>query len=384
MRRRHRVLVSGGVVGASIALVLGLVFLGSASQGPLGAILGLFGGQVSRLEARLVQQARGPGRAASLAWLPPLASSREALRDPPRILLGAYDDDIPATLDGVLALERATGASFPLIHLYTAWGDRPDQRFPGRVMQAIVALGSIPVVTWEPWLVDFENRLHPHLPLRDDRDRGGMAAIAAGDYDAYVDAWAREAARFGRPFFLRFGHEMNDPYRYPWGPHNNRPEDFVAAWRHVVERFEAAGATQVLWVWSPHLAYEGWEWYWPGEDVVDWIATGVLNYGTVANWSRWWSFEDIFGRHYEAVEAFGKPIMIAEFGSLAVGGDRAEWYREALQDLPRRHPGVRALLFFHVGADRTLTYQALDWSFLEDPEGLAAIRDALAGWPPST
>jgi hypothetical protein len=342
------------------------------------------GGQVSRLEARLVQQARGPGRAGSLAWLAPLATSPDALRDPPRVLLGAYDDDLPGTLEGVLALERALGVSFPLVQVYTAWGDRAEQRFPVRVLEAIAGLGSIPVVTWEPWLVDFENRLHPHLPLRDDRDRGGMAAIAAGDYDSYLDTWAREAARFGRPFLLRFGHEMNDPYRYPWGPHNNRPEEFVAAWRHVVEHFRAAGADQVLWVWSPHLAYEGWEWYWPGDDVVDWIATGVLNYGAVANWSRWWSFEDIFGRHYASVAAFEKPIMIAEFGSLAVGGDRAEWYRQALRDLPLRHPLVKALLFFHVEADRTLTYQALDWSFLDVPGDLLAVREALAGWPPPT
>jgi hypothetical protein len=183
------------------------------------------------------------------------------------------------------------------------------------------------------------------------------------------------------PILLRFAHEMNDPYRYPWGPQNNAPEEFIAAWRHVRERFDAAGADNVLWVWSPHVAYAGFEAFYPGDDAVDWVATGALNYGTVAPWSRWWTFAEIFGDRYPALAAFGKPIMLAEFGSLAVGGDRAEWYRQALADLPTLYPAVRSILFFHVAQDATVTYQTLDWSFVDDPDVVLAVRRALATWP---
>jgi len=277
----------------------------------------------------------------------------------------------------VIDLERALGTTFPLVSLYTAWGDRPEQRFPSREVEAIAALGSIPMVTWEPWLATFEPRQHPHLALRHERDRGGLLAVARGDYDFYIDAWAREAARFGRPLLLRPAHEMNDPYRYPWGPQNNEPQDFIAAWRRIVDRFRAAGAHNVVWVWSPHVAYAGYEAYWPGDDYVDWVATAALNYGTVAYWSQWWSFEEIFGRHYDFLAGLGKPIMIAEFGTLTVGGDRAEWYRRAFAAL-ERYPQVRALLFFHVDDDTTVTRQAIDWSFLDDSETLAAVREGIA------
>ncbi len=172
---------------------------------------------------------------------------------------------------------------------------------------------------------------------------------------------------------------MNDPYRYPWGPHHNDPADFVAAWRHVVKRFRAAGAANVVWVWSPHLAYD-YAAHYPGNDVVDWVGTGVLNYGTVAYWSQWWSFEEIFGQKYDTFAAYGKPIMIAELGSLAVGGDRATWFREALTDLPRRYPAVKAALFFHVNKDATVTYQALDWSFIHDEALTQTISESLATW----
>lgn len=382
MKRRYRITLTALAAGLSVAAVLGLVVLGSASEGPLSTLFQRIGTGVSGLESRLARTLRGPGRAADLEWLQRLRDHPDSLRRPDTLLLGAYDDDVPAGFEHLIAFEEALGRRLPLIQVYTAWGDERQHGFPERMVEAIDQLGSIAVVTWEPWLTTFENRLHPHLALRDVRDRGGLAAIARGDYDFYLDAWAREAARFGEPLLVRFAHEMNDPYRYPWGPQNNPPQDFIAAWRHVVERFRAAGATNVLWVWSPHVAYAGYEVYWPGDEYVDWVATGALNYGTVAYWSQWWTFDQIFGQHYDFLEGFGKPIMVAEFGSLAVGGDRAAWYREALEGFRERFPEVHALLFFHVEEDATVTQQTLDWSFLDAPEVLEAVREALGPVPP--
>lgn len=376
MRRRTRIALVAGTGVASIALVLGLTRLGSVAEGPLSFALRSVGSLVGRIEGGIIQRVRGPGRTAELAWLEPLRSIPDSLRQPDRLLFGAYTEGVPATLQGIVDLERSLGTNFPLIQLYTAWGDEPAQHFPRRVVDAIAALGSIPVVTWEPWLSTFEPRLHPQLPLRAERDRGGLSGIARGDYDFYIDAWAREAASFRRPILVRLAHEMNDPYRYPWGPQNNGPQEFIDAWRRVVDRFRAAGATNVLWVWSPHIAYAGYEVYWPGADYVDWVATGVLNYGTVAYWSEWWSFDEIFGSRYEFLAGFGKPIMIAEFASLAVGGDRADWYRQAFDSLSR-HPAVRALLFFHVDDDQTVTRQAIDWSFAADSAALSAVREGV-------
>ena len=377
MKRAHRLLFTGLVAGGSVALVSGLVRLGDVTAGPIGHALQSIGTGVSALEARAAQRVRGPGRARDLAWLEPLRSDVQALVGTDTLLLGAYHSDLPASFEGVLGFEEALGATLPLLQVYTAWGDRPEQRFPMRVAQAIWELGSIPVVTWEPWLADFDNRLHPEIPLRQDRDRGGLAGIAAGLYDFYIDAWAVDAASFGMPVVLRFAHEMNDPYRYPWGPQNNGSADFIAAWRHVVERFRAAGAHNVLWVWSPHTAYDGYMEFYPGDDVVDWVATGALNYGTVAHWSRWWTFDEIFGDRYAELASLGKPIMIAEFGSLAVGGDRARWYQDAVADLRERYPAVVALLFFEVASDRTVTYQALDWSIAGDPATLGVVSEVL-------
>ena len=133
----------------------------------------------------------------------------------------------------------------------------------------------------------------------------------------------------------------------------------------------------MLWVWSPHVAYEYWDLYYPGDDYVDWVATGVLNFGPIAQWSQWWSFADIVGTKYPTLAKFGKPIMIAELGSLAVGGDRAAWYGDAIRSLPRDYPAIRALVFFHARDDQTVTYQKVDWTVVGDSVVSDTIRVAL-------
>jgi len=377
MRRRYRIaLVAAFSVSAAVA-ILGLSALGDASEGPLSTALGWIGAAAGSIEHRVRDRLAGAPRRETLRWLEPYRTSADRLRNPDFVMLGAYDSGIPHTLDGVLALESRIVAPLPLVQVYVAWGDKPDQQFPVELLTAIEGLGSIPVVTWEPWLVDFENVRHPGIALRDKRDSHGLADVARGKYDFYVDAWARAAARFGKPFFVRLAHEMNDPYRYPWGPQNNTKEEYIAAWRHVVERFRRAGATNVLWVWSPHVGYDYWDLYYPGDAYVDWVATGVLNFGPIAQWSKWWTFAEIFGQKYPRLASFGKPIMIAELGSLAVGGDREQWYRDALESIPREYPAVRAVLFFHARDDQTVTYQKVDWTIAGDSALSAAVRQSL-------
>ncbi|MGK2962149.1 MAG: glycoside hydrolase family 26 protein [Gemmatimonadaceae bacterium] len=382
MKRRARI----GLVLAGIAAGVGAVYLltamSSAAGGPIAAGLQRAGALVGSIEHRVRARIRGPGRAAGLAWLD--RSNIGYLKNPDSVLLGAYDGRLPASLDGVIDLESQIGVTLPLIQLYAAWGDEPEHQFPLVMANAVWSIGSVPMITWEPWLTEFDGRRRTYLPLREARDNHGLAAIARGDYDFYVDEWAESAARFGRPLYLRFAHEMNDPYRYPWGPQNNTKEEFVAAWRRVVTRFRAAGATNVIWVWSPHVAYEYWDLYYPGAGTVDWVATGVLNFGPIAQWSRWWTFDEIFGTKYQTLAAFGKPVMIAEFGSLAVGGDRAVWYTDALSDLPASYPAVKSLLFFETGSDQTVTYQKVDWRIAADTTVAAAVAQAVASWAPSS
>lgn len=366
MKTQQRVLVVIAILAGIIAGIAALTTTSMESKGPLSSLLERSASAVGELEHAVRRKIMGSGRADGLAWFEPNRENAQFLKNPDRILFGAYDGGIPQTLDGVVELERAVGTVFPLIHFYAAWGDKPEQQFPLQLVTAIWDLGSVPVITWEPWLDDFENAAHPNVPLRGKRDLHGLSAVAGGTYDFYIDEWAQAAARFKRPVYIRFAHEMNDPYRYPWGPQNNSKEEYISAWRHVVDRFRAAGANNVIWVWSPHVAYEYWDLYYPGAQYTDWIGTGALNYGPIAYWSKWWGFDEIFGQKYPRMAEFGKPIMIAEFGSLAVGGNRAEWYGSAFDEVANQEPAVKAILFFNKRDDQTVTSQRIDWTIAGD------------------
>ena len=381
MPRLKRVYYFIALLAVAALTVLALTFAGTRSEGPIGDFLTGIGTFLSTAESRMAQRMRGPGRVAELEWFNPLRRDREALADPDQVLLGAYDNWLPTSLEGLMRMEAALERPMPLVHFFTAWGDAPEHRFPRRAADAIWEVGSVPIITWEPWLSTFDRGRHAHLPPVDRRDMEGMAAVARGEYDFYLAGWGREAAAFGRPVFVRFGHEMNDAYRYPWGPHHNRPQEYIDAYRHVVEVVRAQGATNVLWIWSPHIAYDDFDLYYPGDDVVDWVGATVLNYGTVAYWSEWWTFDDIFTRKYDRLAQYGKPIMVAEFGTLMAGGERAPWFEQALTRLPQRLPNVKAVLFFHSRRDDSITYQALNWAFDEDPGVVQAIKRALATWP---
>jgi len=337
------------------------------------------GQQLSDAEGTAWEQTRGTSRREEVRAEYPRLDDRAWLAAPDRFLTGAFDGGLPGSFTGLSGLETALQHRFPLVSIYQAWGDREDEaRFPSRAVETIDRLGSVPIITWEPWVKDFDATLRPNLPPVAEREYASLAAIAHGDYDFYIVPWATEAAKYGKPLFLRFAHEMNDPYRYPWGPQNgNRPEDFIAAWKHVHAVFRKMNATNVLWVWSPHISMPWFEYYYPGAEYVDWVGTGVLNYADVAPWSRWWTFRQIIEKAYPTLKGLAKPVMITELGTLTTGGNAAQWYADMFRDLNGEYGAVRAIVFFNQTEDVTLSTAPLNWSVLQSAGATAVTRRAL-------
>lgn len=363
-----------------LALIFGtgifilLAFVGSKSKGPLGDIFTSINSNVASIEKKMTGTRES--RSTSLKWFDKYRNTTVRMNAPDTIFLGAYDDNTTESYESIVTLEDSLHTRFPLISLYTAWGSKTNEVFPLLRAQAIYDLGSIPLITWEPWLDDFDPEQFPVNKKAENKNKNGLKEIADGKFDVYIDKWAADAKKFGAPFFLRFAHEMNDPYRYPWGPQNNKPEEFIAAWKHVSKRFQLAGANNAIWLWSPHPAYPYTEFY-PGHEFVNWVGTTVINYGSVATWSQWWTFDDIFGKFYNDVHLYNKPIMVTEFGSLVVGGNRPSWFQQAFISLRYKYPAVKSLVFFHVNNDNTTTYKSLDWSFKNDDSTVNVIRGAL-------
>jgi hypothetical protein len=378
MRVIKRISITLLAILLGLGILLVLIFVGQKTEGPLDHLFNSLSTTIDGVEDRFFLKKKENQRREQTKWL--IEDPRQIIQ-PARIVSGIYDDRSGQSLRNVFAMEEMMNTTFGFIQIYTAWGSRKDQQFPRTQVRSILKSGSIPVITWEPWLTDFEQSDfdQPLKPV-ETRDKEGMTDVASGLYDEYIRKWAKEAATINEPILLRFGHEMNDPYRYPWGPQNNKADKYVEAWRHVHTLFKEVGALNVFWVWSPHPAYGWFDAYFPGAKFVDWVGVGALNYGTVASWSQWWTFDEIFGQYYEQLSSFKKPIMISEFACLAVGGDRLQWYEDALTKITDKYTMVRAVLFFNYSKDLTTTQQPLDWTIHYDPDIIKSITEIISKW----
>lgn len=357
---------------------------GNKAKGPLENMLYNAEKGIVDMENTLIIKDRVAARKENLKEFDAYRTNINKLKNPSVILMGASDASEKESYENLINLEDSLETSFPIIHIYNAWGSKPEEQFPKLAVKTIIGMGSTPMITWEPWFGDFDAEQYDKIPKEImKRDKNGLAAISKGYYDAYIEQYAKDTKEIGLPIFIRFAHEMNDPYRYPWGPQNNTPEDFVEAWQHVHDIFEKQGANNVVWVWSPHPSYKYFEAFYPGDEYVDYVGLGVLNFGTSASWSQWWSFEELLGHDYDKLASFDKPIMIAEFGTLNIGGDRGEWFAQALKDLPTKYPQIKAILYFHYAVDETLTNKKISWYFIEDTAVLDSIKNTISLWPDS-
>ena len=365
---------------AALVIVYVLSIIGGKSKGPIENILSRAEDHVEAIENNLIIEERVAKRKEKLQWYQQIKSDINQLKNPSRILFGASDNSKKESFETIINLEDSLRTTFPLIHIYNAWGSKDSEKFPSLSVKTIIGMGSTPVITWEPWLSDFDTEAYPGIPAPEKRDRECLKAIAKGSYDKYVREWAREAKKISEPIMIRFAHEMNDPYRYPWGPQNNKPKDFIAAWQHIHQIFKEEKVDNIVWIWSPHPSYKFFNTFYPGDDYVDYVGLGVLNFGTAVTWSKWWDFKDLFGKDYPELAKFGKPIMLAEFGSLNVGGNRAKWFADALKDMPKKYPLIKSILYFHYPADETLTNKKVSWYFIEDQDVLDSIKVTVSHW----
>ena len=259
--------------------------------------------------------------------------------------------------------EATLGARAAIVGTFADWAHTPD--FPIGLAEAANTRGAVLLISWEPW---------DSWSGGADQPRYGLRRIASGDFDALIDRWAIEIARYGRPVMLRFAPEMNGDW-LPWstGSNGNRSGDYVAAWRHVRARFRRAGATNAVWVWNPIAAYDGstpLRDLFPGARDVDWLAVDGYNWGDTRRWG-WQTYADIFAPTLRAFRGLApaRPMMIAETAS-AAGAGKAAWVTHTLR--AAHAGGVDAVVWFEFDKET-------DWRLAGDPASAAAAHAVLHG-----
>jgi mannan endo-1,4-beta-mannosidase len=254
-------------------------------------------------------------------------------------LFGFAIDGLP-TASKLMTLREDTEIRPRIVVFYLQWPSDPDGRvFPDEALRSIEKSEAVPVLTWEPMFFD-SDKGESMVPAE---------SITGGKFDAYLQWFARESRLFGKPFLIRFAHEMN-LVRYHWG---SSREDFGASsaskyramFRHIVSVFRAEKVDNVRWVFCanadsvPAGPSNRISSYYPGDDVVDIVGLDGYNWGTtqtlLANgWvSKWRSFESIFAEPFQELRrvANGKPMAVFETGSAPGVGNKEEWILEALE-----------------------------------------------------
>lgn len=255
------------------------------------------------------------------------------------IALGAFTAGVPWGFENIDNFARTAGHEPTIIHWFEHWA---AMDFNADYMDAAVERGGMPMISWEPHNWENKSVEQPEYALR---------KIAAGEHHTYVRRWARAAAAWDRPFFLRFAPEMNSDWR-PWSPgvNGNTAAQFVGAWRRLHNIFKDEGATKARWVWSPIVHYDGaipYESVYPGDAYVNWVGIDGYNWGTNKPWG-WQSFTDIFDGSYRIMGNLArKPLMIPEIACAEQGGDKAAWIRKTfLDDIPNKYPRIQAVVWF--------------------------------------
>lgn len=203
---------------------------------------------------------------------------------------------------------------------------------------------------WDPMGIKAMVSWEPKLKSGGDP----LQAILSGSQDAIINDFALKAKAYGKPFFLRFAHEMNGNW-YDWSGAltGARPDKYVAAWQYVWNKFQLAGATNAIWVWCPNadsVPAESWNAlgnYYPGDAYVDWV--GVDFYGLKWGDNPPNAALDTVYTTYGA----GKPIMVAETAAAdcsnyAAGTTmtKAQWTTALFAAIAAR-PNVHAFFWFN-------------------------------------
>jgi hypothetical protein len=182
------------------------------------------------------------------------------------------------------------------------------------------------------------------------------ADIAAGEYDGLIDQNAAAVKSFGAPLFLIFDHE---PERWvdKDEPKAGTIEDFVSAYQHIHDRFQADGVTNVSYVltlMATTYTNGGADPYYPGDGYVDFLAADGYNwFGCPTHDGPWRSFENIFDEFYDYGVGKGKEMLVTEYGT---GEDstqpdrKAQWFSDESTTL-KGWPEVAGVLYFDSAPD---------------------------------
>lgn len=228
---------------------------------------------------------------------------------------------------------------------------------------------SVPCMTWEPMTI--HDNIENAIPYSD---------IINGKYDSYLEWMTTEIKSWGKPFIIRFAHEMNMS-RYHWGTTleeygPSSPNVYASMFQYVVTFFHNQNVDNVLWAFCPNadsIPNESWNTiknYYPGDEYVDILGMDGYNWDIDKDLAQkkgqtwtvpWRSFKEIFELPYRQLRqiAPNKPLIVFETASVdrSSGDRKVKWMKEALSIAKQWN--IQGLIWFQANKEE-------DWKIIQD------------------
>lgn len=231
----------------------------------------------------------------------------------------------------VLRLESQVGRKLAIDHQYYKW----DQPIPTGHQVWDAATGRLPFVNWNA--------------QKTDGSAVSWSAIAEGSQDGWIIQRTEAFKSFGSPIYVTFHHEPeNDLTRF------GTPDDYVAAFRHIVTLFRDQGVTNVAFVWTmmnwtfdPQSGRDP-SAYYPGDDYVDIIGSDGYNWYPGRPGAVWESFQQLFENTNLFAVVHNKPWMAVETGvqeDPLQPGRKGQWFRDIVTTA-EGWPLLKAVIYF--------------------------------------
>lgn len=178
------------------------------------------------------------------------------------------------------------------------------------------------------------------------------ARVAAGGADGTIDRVALGLKVYPHPVFLTIFHEPeNDEGASGTGM---TADDYVAMYRHVILRLRQQGVTNAVYVMN-YIGHARWasrvHAFYPGNDVVDWIAYDPYGFGAETSIDKmlnspsegWPGFYN-----WATTYAPDKPLMLAEWGyDLSSQPNAAAILDNAVPVLQSQFPRIKAFVYWN-------------------------------------
>lgn len=291
------------------------------------------------------------------------AITKQGFLQAPGKWFGVTTEDAPGSVTGLREFANAAGKP-PGVWMY--WRDWSAPLSAADIEKAS-AQKVVPMIAWEPWTFGLRNEAASEFSLD---------TIIDGDWDELIDESAAAVVEADRTVVIRFAHEMNGTW-YPWGVgvNGNGPGDYATAWRHVWERFEAAGANEhAIWVWSPNNVRRTpapLGPLFPGDRYVDLVGmSGFLGYGNITE-TDWPDYTASFAATTLHVRTFTeKRFLITEMAALEKGTIKPQWI-ESVFDGIESNPEILGFLWFNIAKD-------VDWRITSSEKSRSVFASRVA------